>query len=161
MCSQDFILCKEVGLFYNTNTNKNIWFIIRDRSVKYFLEPTSNHSFLDHPQERFWFFNSKKTLDSWFEKLLIYGHFKYFVFEVWFGKYRWYRNIREVTRVIHLKTPGLYQVPNWSYSQKNCKKSQFLIGCVIFDLTNFLWGDLRISGKSLGSSTRKPQVSIT
>ena len=29
--------------------NKNVWFIIRDRSVKYFLEPSSNHPSPDLP----------------------------------------------------------------------------------------------------------------
>ena len=33
-----------------------------------------------------------------------------------------YRNIREVTRVIHAKSPGLYQVTNWSYGQKTQQK---------------------------------------
>ena len=30
----------------------------------------------------------------------------------------------------------------------------------MFGLINFLWGDIGIPGKSQGSSTRKPQVSI-
>ena len=43
---------------------------------------------------------------------------------------------------------------------KNCKKSQFFRGCVIFGLVKFLWDDIETSGKSQGSSTQKPQVSI-
>ena len=44
-----------------------------------------------------------------------------------FGKLmvRWYKVIRKVTRVIHAKTPGLYQVPNWSYGQETAKIHHF------------------------------------
>ena len=42
---------------------------------------------------------------------------------------------------------------------KKLQKLPYLRGCMIFDLVNFLWGNIGISGKSLGSSTRKPQVS--
>ena len=77
---------------------------------------------------------------------------------IWFGKFlmMWYWTIREVTRVIQAKTPGLYIVQNWSYGQK----SQFLRLCVIFGFVNFSWGDIGLSGKSQGSSTWKPQIFI-
>ena len=44
--------------------NKNVWFIIRDQYVKYFLESNSNHSSLDYPQKSFWLFYLKKHLES-------------------------------------------------------------------------------------------------
>ena len=47
-----------------------------------------------------------------------------------------YRNIREVTKTIQTKTPGLYPTPNLSYGQKT-EKSQFLRGCVMFGLIFF------------------------
>ena len=34
---------------------------------------------------------------------------------------RWYKNIREVTRVIHAKTPCLYQVPELRYPCHRCR----------------------------------------
>ena len=54
------------------------------------------------------------------------------------------------------KTPGLYQVPNWSYGQK----SQFIRGCMGFGEVNLLWGGIGLSGKSQGSSMQKTLVSI-
>ena len=39
-------------------------------------------------------------------------------------------------------------------------KMPFLRGCVMFGLVTLLWADIGLSGKSQGSSTRKPQVSI-
>ena len=47
--------------------------------------------------------------------------------DVWLGKFfvRYYRSIRKVTKGIHAKTPGLYQVPNWSYDQKLWKITIF------------------------------------
>ena len=81
--------------------------------------------------------------------------------DIWFGKFlvRQYRNIRKVTRVIHAKTPGVYQVPNLCYSQKLQKITIFKRLSDVC-LVIFLWGDIGISGKSQGSSTWKPQVSI-
>ena len=47
--------------------------------------------------------------------------------DFWFGEFvvRWHRTIRKVTYVIHEKTPGLYQVPNWSYGQETAKNHHF------------------------------------
>ena len=41
--------------------------------------------------------------------------------DVWFGKFiSWqYRTVRDIIRVIHAKTPGLYQVPMLRYAQKS------------------------------------------
>ena len=82
--------------------------------------------------------------------------------DVWFDKFfvRWYRNIREVTRVIHAKTPGLYLVPELRYPCHCCRpccchcppprcpphhRHHHHLGS---------WGNTR------GRSSRKPQVSI-
>ena len=47
--------------------------------------------------------------------------------DVWFGKFvmTQYKTIREVIKVYHAKTPGLYQIPNWRYDQKTAKNHHF------------------------------------
>ena len=47
--------------------------------------------------------------------------------DFWFGEFvvRYYRTIWEVTRVIHAKTPRLYQVPSWSYGQETAQNHHF------------------------------------
>ena len=111
---------------------------------------------LSSPKLVLWPRNYKKS-----PKITIFKRLRDF----WCGEFvvRWYRTFREVARVVHAKTPGLYQVPSWSYGKetaKNHQKSPFLRGCVISGLVNLWWGIIGLSGKSQGSSTRKPQVSI-
>ena len=66
--------------------------------------------------------------------------------EVWFGKFirRQYRTVREVIRVIDLKTPDLYQFPKLKYVQKSLFWRRF----VRFGLLNLPGGDIELSGMS-------------
>ena len=69
---------------------------------------------LSSPNLELWQRDCKKS-----PKITIFKRLRDF----WFGEFvvRYYWTIWEVTRVTYAKTPGLYQVPNWSYGQKNKK----------------------------------------
>ena len=64
---------------------------------------------------------------------------------------------------VYAKTPGLYQVPNWSYGQKNQKKGgigELRGGPRGRGVVGRSWGDAVEMQGFWGRSTRKPQVSI-
>ena len=63
-----------------------------------------------------------KVMAKKLQKITIFKRLR----DIWFGNFfvRRYKNIREDTRVIQAKTPGLYQVPNWSYDQNTLNTKQ-------------------------------------
>ena len=137
-----------------------------------FFEPTSNHSSLDHPQKKFWL-NLKKKIQTpglknyWFITIWNIWYVRFDLVNLLWGDIGiskksqghfigCYRTVRQVLRDIHMKTPGLNRVPKLRYAQK----SLFFRGFVRFGLVNFSSGVIELSGRSQGTSTRKPRVSI-